>query len=198
MIALIDYDAGNTCSVINALERLGIEFLLTDDADSITGADKVIFPGVGHAAAAMQALRRKKLIDVIKGLTQPVLGICVGMQLLMSSSEEGRTECLDIIPGEVVKFDVASGVKVPHMGWNQLHHDEHVSLFDGIAQDAHFYFVHSFYVPANDHSIAHCTYGQTFSAAVTKDNFTGIQFHAEKSGALGSTLLSNFCNRTKS
>ena len=194
MIALIDYDAGNTCSVINALHRLDADFVLTDDPDQIKGADKVIFPGVGHAGAAMEALRRKSLVSVISGLRQPVLGICVGMQLLSERSEEGDTICLGLIPSIVRRFDQSLVAKVPHMGWNQvaLRRDDPLSV--DIDDGSYFYFVHSYYMDLGPDTIMSCTYGAPFSAAVRKDNFWGIQFHAEKSGSSGALLLSNFLN----
>ena len=195
MIALIDYDAGNTCSVMNALDRLEADYLLTDDIATIQSAEKVIFPGVGHAGAAMDALGRKGLVEVITNLTQPVLGICVGMQLLAEFSEEGDTRCLGIIPGSVIRFQSSPGVKVPHMGWNQTHQVTDTLLFDGIEDNAYFYYVHSYYLPTGPTTIASCTYTKPFAAVVQKDNFTGIQFHAEKSGDNGARLLHNFINR---
>jgi len=191
MIALIDYDAGNTCSVMNALKRVEAEFVLTDDIDVIENADKVIFPGVGHAKSAMEALRKKSLDIVIRNLKQPVLGICVGMQLMCESSEEGDTNCLGIIPGRVKKFD-ARGVKVPHMGWNQLSQTKDDVIWKGIKDEEHFYFVHSYYVPDSEYKIGACNYDLKFSAAIKKDNFWGVQFHAEKSGDVGEQLLKNF------
>lgn len=192
MIALIDYDAGNTCSVMNALKRVGVQFELTDNIDAIRRADKVIFPGVGHAASAMAALEKKSLVSVIKQLTQPVLGICVGLQLLCDSSEEGDTPCLGVIPGRVTKFDDQLGIKVPHMGWNELVQVQKDTLWKNIKNKAHFYFVHSYYVPSSDHAIGSCSYGVEFTAAIKKDNFWGVQFHAEKSGDVGEQLLRNF------
>ena len=192
MIVIIDYDAGNTCSVMNALHRIGADFMLTDDPQLIRSADKVIFPGVGHAGAAMDALRRKKLADPIKELRQPVLGICVGMQLLCAFSEEGSTECLGILPQKVVRFDPVKGHKVPHMGWNSTEFSQDEKIFRKIESPSHFYFVHSYYVPLGKWTIATCEYGLPFSSSVAIDNFTGIQFHAEKSGATGERLIQNF------
>lgn len=197
MIALIDYDAGNTCSVMNALKRLNVDFVLTDDAAVIRGAEKVIFPGVGHAKAAMESLRRKNLVDVIKSLTQPVLGICVGMQLMCAASEEGDTICLGLIPVTVKRFDDTSEFKVPHMGWNQIDINADTPLFDGLKQNDYLYFVHSYYVPQSEYSIATCDYQTEFSAAVRVNNFYGIQFHAEKSGAVGEQIIGNFLNKVK-
>ena len=194
MIVLIDYDAGNTCSVMNALKRVKADFVLSDQPEVIRSAEKVIFPGVGHAKAAMESLEKKGLVDVIKGLTQPVLGICVGMQLLCKTSTEGDTNCLGILPLEVTKFDESQGLKVPHMGWNQIDIKGDVPLFRDIKDQDYVYFVHSYYVPDSQYSIAKCDYGTPFSAAIQKDNFYGIQFHAEKSGTVGAKIISNFIN----
>lgn len=192
MIVIIDYDAGNTCSVMNALDRLNADYILSDDPLTIETADKVIFPGVGHAGAAMNALNRKGLPDTIRKLKQPVLGICVGMQLLAEKSEEGDTLCLGIVPGSVKKFDVDQGLNVPHMGWNQLRIEKEDSIFNNINSEENFYFVHSYYLPESEFSIASCDYGMRFCAAVKHQNFIGIQFHAEKSGTKGSMLIENF------
>ncbi len=194
MIALIDYDAGNTCSVMNALKRIGVDFVLTDDITTIKSADKVIFPGVGHAKSAMEALSRKSLVDVIKNLNQPVLGICVGLQLLCESSEEGDTTCLGIIPGRVKKFDANQNIKVPHMGWNQLQQRVNDPVWKEVGEGSYVYFVHSYYVPSSEYMIGSCTYDVTFAAAIRKDNFWGVQFHTEKSGDVGERILNNFIN----
>ena len=195
MIALIDYDAGNIRSVMNALDRLSVDYILTSDSEAIRAADKVIFPGVGHAGAAMDKLIVKKLDGVIKELRQPVLGICVGMQLLANHSSEGDTTCLDIIPASVKKFSNDQGLKVPHMGWNEIFFDQNHPLFAGIHMNDHVYFVHSYYMEDNAMSIASSNYGLTFSAAVQKDNFYGIQFHAEKSGPVGEKIIENFIHK---
>lgn len=194
MIVLIDYDAGNTCSVMNALKRIDADFVLSDQPDVIRAADKVIFPGVGHAKAAMDSLVSKKLVNVIKELTQPVLGICVGMQLFCDSSQEGDTECLGILPMRVTKFNESNNLKIPHMGWNQIQLQGLSPLFNGIGSEDYVYFVHSYFVPDSEFSLANCDYGKSFSAAVQKDNFYGIQFHAEKSGNVGAKIMSNFIN----
>lgn len=194
MIALIDYEAGNTCSVMNALDRLDADYILTDNHEVIRSADKVIFPGVGHAGAAMSALSRKGLVSVIKKLKQPVLGICVGMQLLAERSEEGDTQCLGIIDGTVQKFAPSANIKVPHMGWNTVVIEKEDAAFSSIGDGAYFYFVHSYYLPYGSYAIASCDHAVKFSAAVRHENFRGIQFHAEKSGDQGARLIANFLN----
>ncbi len=193
MIAMIDYEAGNTCSVMNALNRLGVSYQLTADHDTILSADKVIFPGVGHAGAAMKALKEKELVDLIKNLTQPVLGICVGMQLFCASSEEGESLCLDLIPLTVKRIPSVNGIKVPHMGWNRMKFkvEEH-PLFTNISPEEYLYFVHSYFVPMSQYGIASCDYGIEFCAALQYKNYYGIQFHAEKSGKVGERLIKNF------
>lgn len=196
MIVLIDYDAGNTCSVMNALDRLGADYVLSDNADKIKGAEKVIFPGVGHAGAAMESLKLKGLDSVIKGLAQPVLGICVGMQLMAERSEEGDTSCLGIVPGTVTRFEPSDDYNVPHMGWNTTTPRIHDLVFEGIEDEAYFYYVHSYYMPDNRYCIATSDYDVTFAAAIRKDNFWGIQFHAEKSSKQGAQIIENFLNLT--
>lgn len=194
MIAIIDYDAGNTCSVQNALDRLGADYVLTDSKKTIKEAKKVIFPGVGHAASAMNVLKDKDLASVISSLTQPVLGICLGMQLLCQHSEEDDTKCLGIMALDVLRFSNDSKeikFKIPHMGWNNFEKVES-PLFKGIELKDYVYFVHSFYVPVNPNSIASTNYIDSFSAAIQKDNFYGVQFHPEKSGKVGERLLNNF------
>jgi glutamine amidotransferase len=193
MIALIDYDAGNICSVMNALDRLDVNYVLTDDSRKIMSAEKVIFPGVGHAGAAMANLVDKGLDQVIKHLKQPVLGICVGMQLLCSHSEEGDTPCLNIVPAKVKRFSPDLKLKVPHMGWNEIQASQtnHV-LLENVSDNDFVYFVHSYYVEDNPYSIASAHYGLDICAAIQKENFYGIQFHAEKSSAVGEQILSNF------
>ena len=191
-IALVKYNAGNVESVKNALLRLGVEPIITDDADELKSADKVIFPGVGEASSAMRFLREKKLDAAIKSLTQPVLGICLGMQLLCESSEENETECLGIIPTKAVKF-ASESLKIPQMGWNNIF-NLRSPLFDGVADKAHVYFVHSYYVPAGAWTTATADYSTNFSAALRFENFHAVQFHAEKSGAVGERILANFLN----
>lgn len=188
-IAIIDYGAGNIHSVQYALQRLGYQSILTKDAKVLQEADKVIFPGVGHANYAMQQLQKTGLDKVIPTLTQPVLGICLGMQLLTNFSEEGPIKCLGIINTETKLFTEVP--KIPHMGWNTVQSNHW--LFEGLS-NAYFYLVHSYYVPTNENSIATCTYQSTFSAAIAKDNFYGVQFHPEKSGSDGEKLIQNFLN----
>lgn len=189
-VAIVKYNAGNVESVKNALNRLDIEPVLTDDAEVLRAADKVIFPGVGEASSAMSYLRAKNLDAAIKSLKQPVLGICLGMQLLCEFSDENDTECLGLIPYRVKKF-VSDKLKVPQMGWNNIYNLKS-SLFFGIEENAYVYFVHSFYVESGVETIAACNYLNEFSAAVNHENFYAVQFHAEKSGAVGERILENF------
>lgn len=190
-IVIIDYDAGNIQSVKYAFERLGVTPIVSNDEEVIRSADKVIFPGVGEASWAMNSLKKNGLDELIPKLTQPVLGICLGMQLLCESSEEGNTKGLGIFPVKVKRF--TNERKVPHMGWNQL---ENLSgdLFSGIAAKEYAYFVHSFYVPDVSGTVASCDYILNFSASLQKDNFYACQFHPEKSGAVGVKVLENFIN----
>lgn len=190
-VAIIKYNAGNTQSVIFALNRLGIEPILTDDFETLKSADKVIFPGVGEASTTMRHLKELKLDQLIPDLKQPVLGICLGMQLMCNHSEENDTDCLGIFNIPVLKFE-SSTFKIPHMGWNNLI-EANDELFKTLPDD-HMYFVHSYYVPDCDYTIAKTDYINNFSAAIKKDNFYAVQFHPEKSGAQGSQLLKNFIN----
>ena len=192
MIAVIRYSAGNVLSVMNALSRLGKDAVLTDDPAMINSADHVIFPGVGEASSAMRYLREHGLDEVIRNLTQPFLGICLGMQLMCSASDEGDTECLGIFPERVTLFPGGRGFKIPHMGWNNL---EKLSgpLFGHVSSGEYVYFVHSYYVPASCYSSAVTEYdGISFSASLSKDNFHGVQFHPEKSGDVGERILRSF------
>ncbi len=188
-IVLIDYGAGNVQSVKYALNRLGIEPSLTKDHNEIKSADKVILPGVGSAKAAMEQLKASGLDELIPTLIQPVLGICVGMQLMCKYSEEGNVKCLGIIDSEVKKFK--PGLKIPHMGWNNIS-DLKSPLFQGLPTEHQVYFVHSYYVPLNEYTIATTDYSNDFSAAIKKDNFYAVQFHAEKSGDIGEQILEKF------
>lgn len=185
-IVIIDYGAGNVKSVNFAFQRLGFEPVLSNDPEVITNADYVVFPGVGHAKSAMEQLKSKNLVKVIKELKQPVLGVCLGMQLMCRFSEEGDVEGLGIFDVDVVRFD--DQLKVPHMGWNDL--KSGVSLINNISGQA--YFVHSYFVPLTQETIASCDYGISFSAALEKDNFYGCQFHPEKSGEVGERILKRF------
>jgi imidazole glycerol-phosphate synthase subunit HisH len=189
MIAIIKYNAGNVTSVQNCLSRLGYESIITDDPFEITKAQKVIFPGVGEASSAMKYLKEKKLDLLIKSLKQPVLGICLGQQLMCSFSKEGNTECLSIFDVKVNKFPPFE--IVPHMGWNNIY-DLKTSIFDHVSEDCNVYFVHSYYCELNEFTSATCNYIVPFSAAMKKDNFYATQFHPEKSGEIGEKILKNF------
>lgn len=193
MIAIIDYKAGNIRSVENALKRLGAEYVLTADQEEIRRADHVILPGVGEASSAMKALESTGLAPVIKSLTQPVLGICIGMQLMCASSEEGGTECLGIFTPKVTRFPETPGVKIPHTGWDTIS-GLRGPLFRNIPEGSFVYYVHS-YCPDifADQTVAMTEYAGTgFSGALQRDNFFGTQFHPEKSGPVGAEILKNF------
>jgi imidazole glycerol-phosphate synthase subunit HisH len=195
-IAIIKYNAGNIQSVLYAMERLGVDAEVTDDAEKIEGADKVLFPGVGEASSAMQSLIENNLDRIIKNLKQPVFGICVGMQLLCNHSEENDTKCLGIIPVEVKKFkSPKQGIKVPQIGWNNIYNLKS-ELFKGIDDKSFIYNVHSYYAEDSEYTIATCNYGIEYAAAVKKDNFYGVQFHTEKSAVIGDRILKNFIENT--
>jgi len=189
-IAVVKYNSGNVRSVANALKRLGVTAVLTDDPGKLRSADKVIFPGVGEASSAMAYLTEKGLDRVIRSLKQPVLAICLGMQLFMTRSEENNTGCLDVIPGVARRFSV-EGLKVPQMGWNTISNLSS-TLFDGIAEGSRVYFVHSYFVGVSDETTAVTNYGIGFSSAIARANFYGVQFHPEKSGPVGAKILKNF------
>ncbi len=195
MIAIIDYDTGNLRSVMNALSRAGVEYVVTSDHDTLRAADKIIMPGVGEASSAMEKLRERGLVELIPTLTQPLLGICIGMQLMCNSSEEGDATCLGIFDTEVVKLpsEMAGGemLKVPHVGWDTIESLKS-PLFDNIEEGLHIYYVHSFAAKVCDQTIATNEYGVEFSAALHRDNFYGTQFHPEKSGSVGERILDNF------
>jgi glutamine amidotransferase len=191
-IVIIKYNAGNIQSVSFALERLGIDFTITDEISKIEGADKVIFPGVGEASTTMKYLRDRKLDSVIKGLKQPVLGICLGMQLMCRHSEENDTPCLGIFDEEVKRFIPQGDMKVPHMGWNQL--SLTIGWLDAKLENQNAYFVHSYYVPVNPHTSAVTEYVTPFSSAMHRDNFYAVQFHPEKSARAGELVLKSFLN----
>ncbi|MDZ4148076.1 MAG: imidazole glycerol phosphate synthase subunit HisH [Flavobacteriaceae bacterium] len=188
-IILIDYGAGNIQSIKFAIKRLGFEAILSHDADEIRDADKVIFPGVGEASSAMQKLRQSGLDGLIPTLKQPVLGICLGMQLMCKSSTEGATTGLGIFDLEVIKF--SSSVKVPQIGWNQIANLKS-PLFEGIPENEYMYLVHSYFAPISRESIATSFYETAYSSALQKDNFYGVQFHPEKSSRAGEQVLKNF------
>lgn len=189
-LAVVKYNAGNIQSVSYALERLGVDFEVTAEPEKIVAADKVIFPGVGEASTTMEYLRNTKLDEVVRGLKQPVLGICLGMQLLCKHSEENDTECLGVFDEVVKKFEPSPLFKVPHMGWNSLR-----DVNGWIAEELnnkYVYFVHSFYVPVNSFTSATTDYAVPFSAAMKKDNFYAVQFHPEKSAEAGEQILNAF------
>ena len=192
-VAIIDYNAGNVQSVLFAMERLGIEAVLTRDQEQIRSAEKVIFPGVGEANTTMNYLREHRLDDLIRDLKQPVLGICLGMQLLCEYSEENDTPCLGIIPQRVVRFRPKHREKVPHMGWNSISILKN-GLFSPDLEGQYVYFVHSYYVEEGTYTTALTDYTLPFSAGLHKDNFYATQFHPEKSGKVGEKILMNFLN----
>lgn len=188
-IAIINYGAGNIQSILFAIERLGYTAVLTNNPDEIQQADKVIFPGVGEASYAMQKLKESGLDSLIPKLKQPVLGICLGMQLMCKHSEEGNTKGLGIFDANVIRF--SNNVKVPQMGWNQIYNLKS-PLFEGINDNEYMYLVHSYYVPNCNEAIAHTNYDVEYASALQKNNFYGTQFHPEKSGDVGEQILGNF------
>ena len=191
-VAIIKYNAGNIYSVEYALKRLGIDPVITDDKELLQKADKVIFPGQGEATWTMQYLKERRLDELIVDLKQPVLGICIGMQLLCRFSEEGNTDCLGVFDAPVLKFHPEKQEdKIPHIGWNTLTQLKS-SLYNGIPEGEFVYFVHSYYVPVNDCSVAQSEYIHAFCASMHKDNFYAVQFHPEKSGDTGERILRNF------
>ena len=191
-LAIIKYNAGNIQSVLYALERLGVQAVVTDKTEEILSADKVIFPGVGEASSAMQSLRENRLDELIPQLKQPVLGICVGMQLLCAHSEENNTDCLNIVPIQVKKFRTTEAtLKIPQVGWNNIY-DLKSKLFRNIPENSYIYNVHSYFAEDSAYTIATCLYGVAYAAAIKKDNFYGVQFHTEKSAGTGDTIIQNF------
>jgi len=196
MIGVVDYKAGNLKSVDSALSHLNGDFFISDDPEKLLKCDKMIFPGVGEAYSAMEVLRCSGLGDAVKEFAasgKPLLGICLGAQIVFEHSEERKTPCLGIIPGKVKRFSPEMGLKVPHMGWNTIEHTG-IPLFSGIKQNTSFYFVHSYYIDAEkeESRAALCEYGIPFTAAAVKDNILACQFHPEKSGEAGLRLLKNF------
>lgn len=192
MIAIVKYNAGNIYSVYCACKRLGYEPVLTDDPEVLRSADKVIFPGVGQARSAMEYLDAHGLSDVIRSLKQPVLGICIGMQLMCRHSEEGDVDCLGIFDAPVERFQPLIDEKVPQMGWNTIATAEEEALFKGIPAESFVYYVHSYRVPVCNETIATTDYCGKYSAALHKDNFWATQFHPEKSGPVGEQIIKNF------
>lgn len=190
-IVVVDSGGANIASVLHALRRLGIDPQFSADAATISQASRVILPGVGAAGRAMEVLRGHGLVDVIRGLTQPVLGICLGMQLLFESSEEDDTDLLGLIPGRLTRLAEQPGCRVPHMGWNVLHSTRPDTLCDPL-DSQWFYFVHSYAAPLGSFTVASSTHGRAFSAVVRQGNFYGAQFHPERSAAAGARLLQNF------
>jgi glutamine amidotransferase len=191
-VVLVDAGGTNIGSVRYALQRLGVDAALTCDAAGIRAADKVILPGVGAAGPGMARLRELGLVEVLRSLRQPVLGVCLGMQLLCAHSEEGDTECLGLIPAPVRRFTDAPGLRVPHMGWNGVSILREHPLLAGLGEGEQAYFVHSYAVPTGDWTLAASDHGEAFSAAIARNNFHGLQFHPERSAAVGAKLLRNF------
>ncbi len=192
-VAIIDYNAGNIKSVEFALNRLGIQPMVTNDSNELHSADKIIFPGVGEASSAMSFLKQLKLDELIKNLKQPVLGICLGMQLMCSHSEEGSTECLGIFPQKVKLFK-STEFKVPQIGWNEII-NLNSPLFSGLTNESYVYYVHGYYAELGSNTIAETNYILNYSAALNKSNFYGVQFHPEKSGSTGEVILKNFIEK---
>ncbi len=191
-VALVDAGGANIGSVRYALRRLGVEAELTADAEAICAADKVILPGVSTAATVMRRLRELDLVDTLRGLRQPLLGVCVGMQLLFERSEEDDTPCLGLLPGEVRRLPAGAGIRVPHMGWNRLRVRRADRLLAGFEDGDHAYFVHSYAAPPTDDCIASSDHGREFAAVVRRGNVVGAQFHPERSSVAGERLLRNF------
>jgi glutamine amidotransferase len=194
-IGIITYGAGNIFSLTAALDRLGIPYGMINKEEDFDLYDRYIIPGVGHAGAAMRKLEQTGLVPTIKALTKPTLGICVGMQLLTSYSEEGDSDLLNLFPIKTLRFANSPDYKVPHTGWNQVYPEKDNPLFKNIPEGSHFYFVHSYFIEYNNvYTLSSTIYNNKFSASIWRDNFFGVQFHPEKSGAYGETLLTNFSN----
>jgi glutamine amidotransferase len=194
MIGIVNYGAGNIFSLTSALDRLNLPYGMINEEADLDKYSHIIIPGVGHAGAAMRKLEQTGLVGPLKALKKPVLGICVGMQLLTDHSEEGDADMMQVVPVKTRLFNKDQGIKIPHMGWNNISHKNN-SLFEGVDNLSQFYFVHSYFIEYNPtFDIATAEYGMPFSAAVQKDNYYGVQFHPEKSGAAGERLLKNFSN----
>ncbi len=193
MIGIVNYEAGNIFSITAALKRLNIAYGMVNTPEELEQYEKIIIPGVGHAGAAMAKLEARGMVEPIRQLTKPVLGICVGMQLLTDFSEEGNSDLVGIIPLKTLHFEERIQQKVPHMGWNSIEFENTCPLFQDIPNNSYFYFVHSYFIEYDaTYTIARCDYGLPFSAAISKDNFWAVQFHPEKSGTAGEQLLINF------
>lgn len=192
MIVIVEACGNNFASVEFAIERLGYKSLVSHDPEVIQTASHVILPGVGAAKQAMQQLQNYNLLEVIRNLKQPVLGICLGMQIMYQHSAEGDVDCLKIFPGEVIALPKGNNLSLPHMGWNQINFINSSALLKGVADHSYFYYVHSFAAPVNKHTVAETNYTMKFSAVIEKDNFYGMQFHPERSGSIGALMLKNF------
>lgn len=192
-LSIVKYNAGNIQSVLFALERIGVQAQVTDDVEELTSSDKVIFPGVGEASTAMNYLKQRNLDAVIKNLKQPVLGVCLGMQLMCSHSEENDTTCLGIFNVNVERFKGEGNLKIPQIGWNKIDHTK-TDLFNALPNN-YCYFVHSYYAPLSEFTIATSDYFQPYSAALHHKNFYGVQFHPEKSAGAGEKILENFIHK---
>lgn len=191
MISIIDYGAGNVASVANALEKLGKEFIITNNESVICRSEKTIFPGVGEASSAIKQLHLLNLFSYIRMIKKPMLGICLGMQLMCEFSDEGNTSCLGIFPGRNIMFN-SKLCTVPHMGWNEVKQTKKSKLFEGIKDNEFFYFAHSYYLPVNEFTTSTANHSVDVTASIEKDNFYGVQFHPEKSGEAGLHLFNNF------
>ena len=191
-LAIIDSGGANIASLRYAIDRLGIDSKITTDAQLLRDATHVILPGVGAAADCMERLRSANLLETIRGLRQPLLGVCVGMQLLFESSEEGEVACLGLLPGRVRRLTEREGLPIPHMGWNQLEFTQPSPLLDDVASGDYVYFVHSYCAPVSEGTVASATYGERFTAIVRRDNVFGVQFHPERSARAGALVLRNF------
>lgn len=190
MIGIIDYGSGNIKSIVNVIDQMGINYILSGNKSELSICDKILLPGVGEANYAMNRLKELDLVDFIRNLKVPFLGICLGLQLLTDSSEEGKTDCLEIVNIKTVKFN--DSLIIPHMGWNDIKIIKENKLLDGIINGNDFYFANSYYAPVNKYTVAFTRYGVDFSAVINKDNFWGVQFHPEKSGKNGIKILENF------